>query len=405
MVNLVKSIERLSLKPDDNKLLKTLKKQLKDPKIDNNKRFMSDKLSRVSAGYMIAPVHAAALSNSLELFKLVIETKGVDTDAPFVLDGVPIVREVGGVLDFAVMSMNIDIVRMVFENVRNPKLWLDQTGVSVCLRKAVSEDRLDIVELLLQKGEELKITQLCPYNCLFAAIAETKLVIFSHVLPMVVKSRINERGVYLLATCKSGKLTTITLLHFAAIQNQVEMVALLLDSGSDVNLKAANGATPLMGVLVLAKKFTCEDECYGLVVAKLLSSKSIDLDISFNDHNSRARALDFIDERVCLHVKNLVAEAYATSEMTSNVKCNETSPEEAQQDVKSSIKSEKAEKMCWNCSAEPSEVSLLRCRGCKKAWYCGEECQGEDRDRHGPWCERRRKKIEEKHKEEEKKMY
>ena len=148
MVNLVKSIERLSLKPDDNKLLKTLKKQLKDPKIDNNKRFMSDKLSRVSAGYMIAPVHAAALSNSLELFKLVIETKGVDPDPPFVPDGVPIVREVGGVLDFAVMSMNIDIVRMVFENVRNPKLWLDQTGVSVCLRKAVSEDRLDIVELL-----------------------------------------------------------------------------------------------------------------------------------------------------------------------------------------------------------------------------------------------------------------
>ena len=110
MVNLVKSIERLSVNPDDNKLLKTLKKQLKDPKIDNNKRFMSDKLSGVSAGYMIAPVHAAALSNSLELFKLVIETKGVDPDPPFVLDGVPIVREVGGVLYFAVMSMNISLL-------------------------------------------------------------------------------------------------------------------------------------------------------------------------------------------------------------------------------------------------------------------------------------------------------
>ena len=32
-------------------------------------------------------------------------------------------------------------------------------------------------------------------------------------------------------------------------------------------------------------------------------------------------------------------------------------------------------KICWSCSVDPDKVVLLRCNGCKKAWYCGEQCQ------------------------------
>jgi len=43
----------------------------------------------------------------------------------------------------------------------------------------------------------------------------------------------------------------------------------------------------------------------------------------------------------------------------------------------------------------------------KKAWYCGEQCQEEDWPVHGPWCERKRNRREERHKakeEEERKL-
>ena len=43
--------------------------------------------------------------------------------------------------------------------------------------------------------------------------------------------------------------------------------------------------------------------------------------------------------------------------------------------------------ICWSCleCAKP----LLRCVGCMKARYCGEECHREDWGRHGEWCRRR----------------
>merc|ERR1719318_726370 len=52
----------------------------------------------------------------------------------------------------------------------------------------------------------------------------------------------------------------------------------------------------------------------------------------------------------------------------------------------------KNEKICWNCTTSPSaNQKLLRCAGCLKAWYCGDMCQGEDRERHQKWCERKKK--------------
>ena len=68
MVNLVKTIETLAGNIKDEKLMKTLKKQLKGSGTEINKLRQSslDELS------MFAPIHAAAMSNSVDLFKLIL---------------------------------------------------------------------------------------------------------------------------------------------------------------------------------------------------------------------------------------------------------------------------------------------------------------------------------------------
>ena len=56
----------------------------------------------------------------------------------------------------------------------------------------------------------------------------------------------------------------------------------------------------------------------------------------------------------------------------------------------------KREKICWSCLSPPSPtLKLYRCAGCRVAWYCGEECQGEDRARHQDWCIKKTEKRKE----------
>jgi len=59
---------------------------------------------------------------------------------------------------------------------------------------------------------------------------------------------------------------------------------------------------------------------------------------------------------------------------------------------------EKKEKICWNCHASDKEeaVKLSKCKGCKKARYCDEECQSSDWERHSSYCEKMQKKRKEK---------
>jgi len=67
--------------------------------------------------------------------------------------------------------------------------------------------------------------------------------------------------------------------------------------------------------------------------------------------------------------------------------------------TKESGKREK-EKICWNCHASQNEegIKLSKCKGCRKARYCDEECQSSDWERHSSYCEKmqekRRKKEE-----------
>ena len=46
-------------------------------------------------------------------------------------------------------------------------------------------------------------------------------------------------------------------------------------------------------------------------------------------------------------------------------------------------------RMCWNCHGWEN---LLKCSGCKKARYCGVECQEADWERHGGYCQSRQEK-------------
>ena len=61
-------------------------------------------------------------------------------------------------------------------------------------------------------------------------------------------------------------------------------------------------------------------------------------------------------------------------------------------DVQETGERVKKEKICWNCTASSSSTKLSLCAGCRKARYCGEVCQGEDRDRHQEWCKKKEQK-------------
>ena len=80
MVNIVKTIESLAANPGDHQLMKTLKKQLKGSGNEKNKL----RQSSVDPDWMLAPIHAAAKSDSVEVFKVVLGTKGV-TDSVSIL--------------------------------------------------------------------------------------------------------------------------------------------------------------------------------------------------------------------------------------------------------------------------------------------------------------------------------
>ena len=48
------------------------------------------------------------------------------------------------------------------------------------------------------------------------------------------------------------------------------------------------------------------------------------------------------------------------------------------------------EKICWSChtTEEEAGVKIAKCKGCRKARYCSEDCQATDWERHKTYCER-----------------
>ena len=124
----------------------------------------------------------------------------------------------------------------------------------------------------------------------------------------------------------------------------------------------------------------------------LSSSESIDLDVKVKKGTEDVRALELLTEETCSHVRSLVVQAYARKEQN----CDQTAvSSEKEGDIKSdgeNLDSDRKVKICWSCNVE--NVSLLKCRGCMKARYCGDKCQEDDWPRHGDWCEIKRSKRE-----------
>ena len=50
-------------------------------------------------------------------------------------------------------------------------------------------------------------------------------------------------------------------------------------------------------------------------------------------------------------------------------------------------------KLCWSCHAPKEEGrQLRRCRGCRRARYCDQECQAADWERHSGYCVEKQEK-------------
>jgi len=422
MANLVKNIETWALNQSDTKLLDLVKEQLKDKTIDVNKRSMN-----FNGDSEIAPLHAAVDSNSIELFKLLLETEGIDQDPEFSYKGKLVGlnfggpsefglqgsdREIevkGGILDYAVRSGNLDMINIVLDRVEIrhwSAVMFDNQPIPGCIFTAVSFERLDIVALLLMYQK--KYCQLSHVDCMVLAIMLNKAKVLSKLLPKALS----------VVNVPFGEFKD-TLLHKAVQHNRVKMLRLLVEAGSDVNVKNIDGFTPLTMAVSIAGSNYCGDGCLDVIISELLDSKCVDLDVTVNQGAAVLKAIDFLNDKTCGHVRKLVEQAYSRDIYRKKLEKRKEQRAQAvptvpnKEEVEGGAKSKEAvkikdeNKICWSCSADPKKVVLFRCRGCKKAWYCGEQCQEEDWPVHGPWCERKRNKREEKQKakeEEERKM-
>jgi ankyrin repeat protein len=113
----------------------------------------------------------------------------------------------------------------------NLNLFVYKDG-DTALHKAASNDKLEIVELLLQKGADIEAKDKYGYTVLHKAARYSKLEIVNLLL---------EKGANIEAKDKYGE----TALHKAASNNKLEMVELLLQKSADIEAKDKYGYTVL----------------------------------------------------------------------------------------------------------------------------------------------------------------
>jgi len=403
-------------------LLKTVKKQL------NEKDIKVDELSENLAGDAnIAPLHAAADCGDAELFELVLDKMGNNakhSDVEFVFKKKSIGWGLensntdaafsnslltGGILDFAMKSerRNIDIVRAILERIdleHWAEISLDDHPVAISLYIAVDSDDFELADLLL--SYEDTYYQLNHFDCVQLAIALNKGKLFNKILPKAV-SNINK----LIGKHKRG------LLHDCVNFNRVRMLRLLVEAGADVNITDADGFTPLSAACARAASNNCGERCYDLIISELVAARNIDLHVGVKRVEFKNfKAIDFLNERTCSHVRRVVEQAYnrdtyrkklekrkeskTQKPSTSTVSGKEISESRNRGDKEQDVKGEN--KICWNCSATPKSVTLYLCKGCKVAWYCRDKCQEKDWAVHRPWCEGvKKKRMEEKKNKED----
>ena len=390
MVNLVKTIELLLENMNNEKLMKTLTKQLRTSGKDINKL----KKSSLFCNSMLAPIHAALFTNSPRVFKLVLDTKGLEVNSICTFRG-----DKYDILDLAAAGNgNIEILKLILEKIEIPMMGIveiDGHIVPRCIDSVVLHDRLDMVRLFLTKTEKYPL--LTPFSCLVSAIAHNHCRIFSHVLQFIGAGVLMffDKKPNLMALCEKYnrthlklRLTQVLLTNLkeemkikqeeleenekrlVEIEEKENILEELKVNGNNLEELEENENKPDEKHNVLQK---CEDSLEKIV------DKFYQKDNKLEKNDNKLEEKDDRSERNSDKINN---DDDARLEKTLI--------------VKSKVK-KKGSRICWNCAEKGTDVALYKCAGCRKAYYCDGECQAEDWDVHGEYCmlvmERRKSKL------------
>ena len=115
--------------------------------------------------------------------------------------------------------------------------------------------------------------------------------------------------------------------------------------------------------------------------------RDLDVWVTLAKHFSHQHVVTYLLEK---KEQNMTAEILSNMRLTHIAELTDHTQEVKH--VQEKNKRERKEKICWNCPISSSSTQLLRCAGCRKARYCGEECQGKDRERHLEWCKKKEMK-------------
>jgi len=282
MVNLVKTVELLVENSNNEKLMKTLKKQLRTNGKDINKL----KKSSLFCNTMLAPIHAALFTNSPRVFKLVFDSKDIEVDSICTFKG-----DKYNTFDLAVtVNKNIEICKLINEKIRAEKIRTEKKIETVI--NDYNKKEMEIKEHLKRLVEK----------------KEEKLAEEIMKLAEIIKANEQDRRkLYRMQKCEN-------------------------------NLENGGGRSYELHKL--------DDE------SKKTENNSEETDNRLESNNK---------------IKN------------------------------DDAKTPKHSRICWNCAEKGSDVALYKCAGCRKAYYCDDECQAEDWDVHGEYCmmvmERRKLKL------------
>ena len=183
-----------------------------------------------------------------------------------------------------------------------------------------------------------------------------------------------------------------TALHFACAENNVECVkSFCADSRCTpevLNMVDVRRCTAMM-LTIVNGSLRClrEIEQYLAIDYAMDGSGHISLHalLSWAQRSNQEHIVKYLMEK---------KENVVTANKLSNMMLTDTADNDQEvEDVQEQNKRVRKEKICWNCLISSSSTQLLRCAGCRKARYCGEECQGKDMERHVEWCKKKERKM------------
>jgi len=376
MVNLVNAIESFSLQSDaalesKQKLMKSLKKQLKNSDINKLKQ------STLNPEFEYAPIHAAIWVNSVEILQLVLDTNRVDFSTVVRVASRGKNIKMVGVLDLAVSMIppNIEMVTLLLEHIAED-LSLGIVKVTsignlpFCLKEAIDEEYLDILDLLLANADLIKMDTFNPFYCLAYAILKNKISVSTHLLLQLPQALatldqqlpLGGRDMTLLDFARAHKRTQIC--------EQIETIRKIGHLAS--HLKNGNSAVRKNSLKI--EKAGTEEDIYqtkkDITKSEGVATSDL-LEIKKGEYN-------YNDDEGSLSKKTV-----------SDVKCGSGAVERSskmkddlEEECEVKYSDDGNGKTCWQCL----NYGKYMCVGCRKARYCSEECQLENWSGHKGYC-------------------